>query len=49
MLSHVNRTKLEIRPENFLTRCARQKTISAFIFRKLDQKYTIVFSKIEMV
>ena len=33
---------LEIRPKNFLTRYARQKTISAYISRKLDQKYTIV-------
>ena len=33
---------LEIQPKNFLTRYARQKTISAYISRKLDQKYTIV-------
>ena len=32
---------LEIRPKNFLTRCACQKTILAYISRKLDQKYTI--------
>ena len=33
---------LEIWPKNFLTRYARQKTISAYISRKYDQKYTIV-------
>ena len=32
---------LEIWLKNFLTRYARQKTISAYISRKLDQKYTI--------
>ena len=34
---------LEMRPKYFLTRNARQKTISAYISRKLDQKYTIVY------